>query len=203
MSKRISQLAPRSPVQSIQDILDRLHNMLETSFSITTLNTFNVFVEGWSDVKYLERAVELARNHLREELLAATDNYGAQTEIALLTVGSPRDPSRGGADRLADLAEQIKSYQDVLESFFVFFIFDHDEQGVNACNRVRTSGYRTGQHTTTLNPQKPLEKANYSVKHEKVIEDLLSLEIQQKFFDNCPNRTCKVTYKDGKITRFQ
>ena len=108
-----------------------------------------------------------------------------------------------GADRLADLAEQIKSYQDVLESFFVFFIFDHDEKGIDACNRVRSLGYRLNQHTTTLNPQKPLEKANFSVKHERVIEDLLSLEIQQNFFDTCPSRNCKVTYQDGKIVRFQ
>ena len=116
MSKRIAQLAPVTPVKSIQDILDRLHKLLESSFNITALNTFNVFVEGWTDVKYLERAVELARNHLHEELLVATDNNGAQTTSPCLPWVATKT-RLVGADRLADLAEQIKSYQDVSRAF--------------------------------------------------------------------------------------
>jgi hypothetical protein len=205
MSKkdRAAHLAPNRRPQSLQEVQDDLNRILGERFRLDPLPQFSVFLEGWTDVLYLKRAAELAAEHLDEDLLTAIDDDGTQTRIALLTVGNPTDPSRGGADRLVKLAEEIYSYVFRIRMFSVFFVFDHDATGINACNGVCDLGFIFNSQTTTLNPDKPMEPKNFSIKHERLVEDLLSLRIQQQFFDGCANRCCKVTYHNGAVTRFQ
>lgn len=205
MSKkeRAARLAPKRPVKSLQEAQDDLNQILRDRFCLEALPPFSVFLEGWTDVLYLTRAAELAMALLHEDLLAATDDDGTPTKIALRTVGKPEEPSRGGADLLVKFAKVIQSYVFSLRMYCVFFVFDHDVSGINASNGVCRLGFEFGVHTTTLNPSKPRVVDQFSIKHECTIEDLLSLEIQQRFFESYANRCCKVTYHNGQVTRFQ
>lgn len=205
MSKkeRAAQLAPKRPIQSLQEIQDELNQILWEQFRLKPLPRFCVFLEGWTDVLYLTKAAQLAAEHLHEDLLAATEDDGTQTQIALLTAGNPTNPSRGGADFLTKLANEIYAYVVKLRMYIIIFIFDHDVAGIKACNDICNIGFKFSTHATTLNPEKPREPKNFSIKHERVIEDLLSLRIQQQFFDETANCCCRVTYQNGQVTRFQ
>lgn len=101
---------------------------------------------------------------------------------------------------MVDLARALGSDffgSDVLSG--IVFVFDHDFAGRRGRDEIAKYGYRPGVHSITLDPA---EHPNACAKKEVVVEDLLSLHVQQRFFD-LGGASCDMEYRVGEMTRMR
>lgn len=203
-----AQLAPNARrLPSADDLLLRLQRVLDEKYCLEPLPEFTIVVEGKTDRDYLVQAAQLARDEHGEELLAVPAHLSeSATEIAVVTPlhaesrNAADGRERGGIPQVVRLADDLRSYVFTLEVFRgLLFVFDHDKAGFEAQEKMREFGYRPGQHSITLDPK---EHVGSCAKKQVVIEDLLSLRVQKKFFD-CGHAWCSVDYEEGRIVRFQ
>jgi len=97
------------------------------------------------------------------------------------------------------LAEMLKPYVFTIRAFEgLVFVFDHDDEGQRAANQMQVEGYNRDVNIATLDPR---QHPNACAKKQVCIEDLLSLDIQRRFFEST-STTCSVDYVDGKQRRF-
>src|SRR5712691_642026 len=96
------------------------------------------------------------------------------------------------------LARMLQPYIFTLDMFNgLLFVFDHDEAGLQAQVEIARYGFRKDDHSITLDPR--IHRGACGIK-QVVIEDFLSLRIQEAYFDAAP-ATCSVDYIVGKRTR--
>jgi len=85
--------------------------------------------------------------------------------------------------------------------YAVCFVFDHDDAGIkDGRDVIRQHGYEPDRQSLTLDPQ---HHPGSCAQKQVVIEDLLSLDLQKRFFEQCPDKWCMVTYEAGALRRFQ
>jgi len=200
VSRRRAEHAPTSQkVTSLEDFIAELNRDLEAEFCLSALPRFSLLVEGHTDRLYLLRAAELAASD--GDLLAVPAHLSPGSErIEILTPGSPGDPSRGGVKQMVRLAQKIGPYvfrMDLVGG--IYFVFDHDHTGRQGQEEVSRAGFKSDTHSITLDPS---FHPNALADKDVVVEDLLSLEIQQRFFAQ-GTPWCSVTYQAGKARRFQ
>lgn len=193
---------PPRPLVGTDQLQSRLVNLLSTDYALSTPTSFMVFLEGTTDVRYLERAAELAREDLGQDFLripSAVAPYD-DAKITLCSPGRPGASHRGGIPQMVRLAKDIETYVFTLEAFGgVLFVFDGDEEGSKAIGELRAMRYREKEHMISLSaPEHPGACGDRGL----VIEDLLSLRIQREFFDR-GGASCDVTYREGALTRFK
>jgi hypothetical protein len=98
------------------------------------------------------------------------------------------------------LAEVLQPFVFTLEMFRgVLFVFDHDDAGLEAVPQVQEYGFRQGNNIITLDPKKHPQAC---AAKQVCIEDLLSLDIQKRFFEE-GTATCSIDYEDGVLRRFR
>lgn len=200
MSRRRAEHAPPPRrVTSLEGLIADLNAELETEFCLAPLPRFSLFVEGHTDRLYLLRAAELAAPD--EDLLAVPPQLSPGGErIQILTPGSRGDSSRGGVKQMVRLAKTIAPYvfrMDLIGG--IYFVFDHDHTGREGQEEVSRVGFRTDTHSATLNPK--FHSGALGGK-DVVVEDLLSLRIQERYFAQGTS-WCLVTYETGEARRFQ
>ena len=183
------------------DPVTRLRASLERDYMIALPPAYAVVVEGTTDRDYLRLAADLARAAVGEELLGIPPGAAAaQTEIAVLVPASQRTPNRGGASRMTAFADDLRTYYQGMGLLTgVVFVFDHDRAGKEEGHKLTKFGYEPGVHHLTLDPSTHHGSCG---KENVVIEDLLSLAIQHRFFDWFATPSCAVEYKRGKRFRY-
>jgi hypothetical protein len=188
--------APRKPI-SLDDIIDGFHRVLREEFCLDPLPPFSIVVEGKTDVRYLERAAELVED---EDILAIPSHLGGDdNRIAIVTPGSPTNCDRGGVSRITSLARALEPYLFRLNLVQgVALVFDNDRDGRNGLLEVENLGYKRDVTAFGLDPAK---HPNACWKEDTVIEDLLSLGIQRKFFDR-GGAWCSAVYQGGSVKRY-
>lgn len=200
MSERDAKFAPRPrALKTTEQLLDDLNDTLKKEFCLDPLSAYTILVEGWSDVKYMLRAAELARERGVDLLFAPTPDDAPPSRISVVTPGKPGAPSRGGVDQLVRLAEAIRPAVFSYEAYLgVAFIFDHDTAGIGGCQGVTKNGFKSDRHAITLDPRR---HPGACARKQVVIEDLLSLRIQKAFFEQ-GSAWCSATYEAGTLTRY-
>ena len=97
------------------------------------------------------------------------------------------------------LAEQLRSYVFTLELFSgMVFLFDHDDEGLRARDQIADYGYRKDVNSLTLDPK---HHPRACAKKQVTIEDLLSLAVQERFF-NVGGAWCRADYEGGTLIRY-
>lgn len=201
MARKVARYAPTPPKpKTLDELTEELNRTLREQFCLAPIPTYSVFVEGWTDRNYLERAAQLAGEYNGEDLLAVPGPSGQADRIALLTPGKPGNPSRGGVPQLVRLADALRVYIFHLEMYAICFVFDHDEAGIKAQQEIRQHGYEPDSHSLTLDPR---HHPGSCAQKQVVIEDLLTLDLQRRFFEKCPDKWCTVSYEAGALRRFQ
>ena len=201
MSDRKSTLAPKSIVPSLETFQETLRETLKPYCLEKMLSHgHTILFEGWTDVSYVEIAIEKHRAETGVDLaiLGHEDSSG----ILFATPGKNGDPRRGGTSQMVRLARSLQPY--VFTFPFITnlaFVFDHDDAGLTAENEVTSKdfGYQKSKHTFTLDPKVHTKSC---AKKQVCVEDLLSLRIQLQFFE-LGEAYCDVTYEAGEITRFR
>lgn len=197
-SKRTAKLAPapRAP-RSVAEVRAEFDRELKDEFCLDPLPAFAIMVEGKTDVLYLHRAAQLAAD---EDLLGIPAHLAPDGDrIAILTPGSPVNCSRGGVDRVVELARVIHPYMfkfGLIQG--VALVFDYDDAGRGGLRRVEELGYVAGQGSYSLDPT---NHPGACGRQNIVIEDLLSLGLQRRFFD-FGGAWCSAVFQAGEITRF-
>ena len=194
--------ARRDGWPSAQEQQAKLANMLREQFYLDALPAFSMIVEGTTDRSYILKAVELFEQEHSINLLDIPKSVSgdAHGRIAVCAPGKPGAANRGGTPQLVRLAEALRPYVFTLEIFSgLVFVFDHDEEGLRAQDQIAKSGYEKDRNSITLDPrQHPRACAQKQV----VIEDLLSLSIQQQFF-NVGTAWCWSEFEAGTLKRFK
>jgi hypothetical protein len=202
MEPKVAQHAPAPPpMPSVEGLLQKLSQTLQDDFCLGMLPEFSVIVEGWTDHDYLVRAAELTKEKTGEDLLAVPEHLCRQgpARIAIRTPGKPGDPTRGGTPQMVRLAEKLQSYVFTLELFAgMLFLFDHDDEGQRARDQIADFGFRRDVNSLTLDPK---HHPCACAKKQVTIEDLLSLNVQQRFF-NLGGAWCRADYEGGRLIRY-
>jgi hypothetical protein len=202
MEPKVAQQAPvPPPMPSVEGLLQKLRQTLSGDFCLDMLPKFSVIVEGWTDHDYLIRAAELTKQKTGEDLLAVPEQLCQQgpAQIGIRTPGKPGDPTRGGTPQMVRLAEQLQFYVFTMELFAgMVFLFDHDDAGLEAREKIAGYGFRKDVNSLTLDPR---HHPHACAKKQVTIEDLLSLDVQQRFFDS-GSAWCRADYEDGKLIRY-
>jgi hypothetical protein len=181
--------------------LKAINSILADEFMLPPLLKYNIFVEGHTDIKYLQHAATMAIT-LGEDLLAVPS-----TSIGVLAdqmqICSPRSISdplhRGGVKELNRLGRELAAWLSRLDAeIFVMFVFDHDQAGITAMSQLRKDGIRIAESLTLDAEKHPGACGDKDV----VIEDLLSTSIQRSFFDSQSDCSVWVQYVNGSIRRF-
>lgn len=200
---KVAQLAPKpimAPPQ--EEVLKDLEEVLRDKFSLPMLFQFSAIFEGWTDIKYVEFAIEKYNDANGIDLLEIPQGLSGSegARIGLVTPGRPGDPSRGGTPQMCRLAEEVWTYVFKLKMFLgIVFVFDHDGAGTAAQKKVIGELKYLKRHAITLDPR---EHAGACSRKDVVIEDLLPLDLQRRYFESAP-ATCTVDYVSGEVQRFQ
>ncbi|MHB1557912.1 MAG: hypothetical protein ACYC61_10560 [Isosphaeraceae bacterium] len=201
MARKIAGYAPTPPrPKTAIELAEELRHVLREQFCLDPIPDYSIFVEGWTDRNYIERAAELSLQHEGEDLLAVPGSPLPTDRLAVLTPGKPGNPGRGGVPQLVRLASELQFYVFHLGMHAVCFVFDHDDAGIRAQQDIRQYGYEPDLSSLTLNPR---HHPGSCAQKQVVVEDLLSIDLQRRFFDSCHDKSCKVTYEGGALRRFE
>jgi len=184
------------------ELIEKLRVVLRDEFSLDMLSVFSVLLEGWTDVGYVDHAVKLYAERNGVDLLAIPASVVSveTARIGIYTPGKPGDATRGGIAQMVRLAEMLQPYVFTLEMFRgILFVFDHDDAGLRAVPQVLRYGFKEGNNIITLDPK--LHPRAWA-KKQVCMEDLLSVDIQKRFFDQ-GKATCSIDYEDGLLRRFR
>lgn len=190
--------APR-PQPSTEELRTRLDELLAEKYLLPPAGPFWIVTEGTTDVAYLKKArdLELARSG-RDLLTASVD--GADQPIEVVTPRVPQSPTSGGTPQVIRLARHLAEFR-IIEPFKgLVFVLDKDSAGDEAEEKIVSFGFRSGVNTVMLDPKHHPSSAG--VKDDNVVEDLLSLDLQCRFFEGGA-RSVVVTYVEGSAVRFQ
>lgn len=200
---RTAKLAPSiERFRPQEELLQELEFELENKFSLKMLPPYSLIVEGWTDVSYIQLAARLHLESTGVDLLEVSDQIAGRggVRIEAITPGKANDPTRGGVPQMVRLAELLKPYAFMLGAFNgLLYLFDHDKAGREGADEVEKHGYKRGVNILTLNPK---EHPGTCAEKDVCIEDLLSLGIQERFFE-MGGASCTVEYRDGVLKRFQ
>jgi hypothetical protein len=195
----------RPPALSFEDYKQAYANRLLEDFALQPPEGCVVLVEGTTDIEYLQVAAGQFRAAHGVDLLDASPLYGDGARIAIVTPGTPKHPNpllrhTGGTKRLDSLIQHLASYSSVFENTArLCVVADHDDAGRGLRKKLKDSGFADDYMLLTHEPSEhPTACSNTDV----VVEDLLSLSVQDKFFEN-GNASCRVTYSNGVRTRYQ
>lgn len=180
-------------------------NGLRENFALDPLNGCVVLVEGVTDIEYLTAAADKVRNELGHDLLDASPLYGADARITITTPGTPKhpDPSKkhtGGTKQLGRLIQFLSGYRALFESSSrLCIVVDHDQAGRDILKTLNDNAFADEYMGLSHDPAHHHFACSNS---DVVVEDLLSLKIQEAFFGS-GRSCCRVTYTEGVRTRFQ
>ncbi len=201
---RRSEAPSAKPSQSSEDKLRALSGILHDEFLLPPLTKYNIYVEGHTDVGYLDCAARLALSSMREDLMAVPTGGPSDLLESRIQVLSPRNPrdekQRGGVKALTRLGQELARWLPRLDvECFVMFVFDHDKAGLDALNKLKKSGMKSASQTISLHPAKHPGACGQK---QIVVEDLLSLTIQKDFFESRSDCCVWITHTSGEVTRF-
>jgi hypothetical protein len=190
---------PPRALPTTQELLAKLERTLKDEFCINQgLSEYSMIVEGLTDRAYILRAAELAKTQFGEDLLALPSH--SSDCLAIIAPGKPGSPQRGGVPQMVRLAERLTPYVFTLEIYRLMFVFDHDEAGLGGQSQIeKESGFKRGKHSISLDPR---EHKKTCADKQVVVEDLLSLEIQKRFFD-LGRASCSAEYREGRLVRYR
>lgn len=181
-------------------------DLLRHNHRLEVPSAYLLIVEGTTDCHYLRRAAELACLEFGQDLLRLDPPMSdGLASITVCTPINPEDPAglRGGVpqiERLAgDLRPSVLNYEIPSP---LCIVLDHDAAALEAAQRLRKLGYNIDRaRIETLEP-KHHPHACRTGRGEAcvVIEDLLSLRLQQEFLQST-RASCDVTLVDGQIVR--
>jgi len=207
--KRVANTAPGPRPVAGGSAADRALFVLRDNFdmrALTSLPDFLLVVEGETDRGYLQRAADQLRDETGEDMLEVPGGLrqGPHSRIVISVAKEPGNPLSGGTERMVDLARDILGEVFTHEVLRVMFLFDHDYAGRKAADQIAKYGYRRGIHSLTHDPAL---HPNACVAPEDgdppvVIEDLLPLSLQQRFFDQ-GGASCDVIYRSGVVKRYK
>lgn len=203
-SSRRSNMPPPRRLGSAEEHLPALATILADEFMVPPLAKYNVYVEGATDVAYLECAARLAAEEVDENLLEVptnTDDGSLDNRIQICSPSDPNDPEhRGGVKMLSRLGRELSSWLRRLDrELFVMFVFDHDQAGLAGLVKLRKDGIKSDSQAISLVASKhPTACGRKNI----VIEDLLSLRIQKAFFDQNSDCCVWVRHVNGEVVRF-
>lgn len=193
---------PSQPSDAAQQIVV-LNGILQHDFLLPPLTQYNLFVEGLIDVDYVKLAAEIASNERGEDLLEVPQQDGPtllEPKINIATPCSPEQPRRGGVKYLGRLGRELSGWLRRLDAnCTVMFVFDHDEAGRTGRDQLRKDGLKSASQSMTLDPK----RFRSCGEKDTAVEDLLSLEIQNQFFES--HRACSTwaRFSDGEIVQFR
>lgn len=173
---------------------------------LTSLPDFLLVVEGETDRSYMQRAADQLRVETGEDLLDVPQplRKGMDTRVAIVVAKVPGDPKSGGTERMVQLAREIREEIFTHECARILFLFDHDHAGRSAAAQIAQYGYRSGTHSLTLHPAFHKEACVVADESDPsvVIEDLLPLTLQRRFFDE-GRASCDVICRGGVVRRYR
>lgn len=188
------------PMRTVEDLLAEMHVKLEQEFCVKLNSPYNIVVEGQTDRDYLLFAADQVKSRYGQDWLCVSLPEAGHHRIEVVTPGSPGFPDRGGVKRVKPLAEELVPYVFTLEAIYgLAFVLDFDDAGEEAQNALKGCGYRDGLHVFMLHPK--LHPKSCYQKKGACIEDLLSLSIQKRFFEQ-GGAYCRVHYEAGQPRRF-
>lgn len=180
-----------------------VRNVLISDHCLDVALRFLIVVEGTTDVAYLECAATRFLQHSGVDLLGLDGGVGRITVCTPINPGDP-ERKRGGLPRVEKLADDLRQYALRFEIVGpVCFVLDHDETGKEKEQKIRKLGYTSDRaKVMTLDPTSHTGACRFSGKGDDpvVIEDLLSLSIQRRFFE-FGKPSCEVVYEEGELTR--
>lgn len=198
MSPQTAKLAP-PPADPNDPALFRplVNRLLSEEFGLQPLSAFSIVVEGITDRDYILRAAEVARERLKFDLLGIPDELrdSGPNRIGVCCPGGPIANRRGGTSRLTYLSKLLKPFYRMGLFRGVVFVLDHDETGIESSREIR----KTGFEAITLDPREhPSIRGDGAV----FVEDLLSLDVQSRFFRQ-GDATCDHQFEHGDLVRIR
>ena len=181
------------------DLDGALRNVLEKRSLGDMPRRYVVLVEGTTDIEYLNAAVEVIKSRCSCDLL----DLGNGAQIAIHTPLKP-GTTRGGIDELVPLADELRTFVITLEAVGpMCIVLDHDEAGKSAYRKIQDYGYCVPRSMAILLDPKEHPSACDTLKGHKVVcvEDLLSVGIQKKYFDD-RSPSCEVSFRDGVPVKY-
>lgn len=178
---------------------------LRLRFGLEPLGPFTIIVEGLTDVQYLTIATEKVGDAIGFDLLDATASGRDGARISLCTPlnvshPDPAERRKGGSQLLGRLVRFLRRYDALLEvEARVCFVVDHDSAGRGTLKAIGDTGFDVEYLAMTIDPAHHPGCCSHP---DAVIEDLLSLRVQQSFFDR-GGSCCRVTFIDGEPRRFE
>lgn len=200
-SKRATSAPGVPKFPSRTEVSAKLGNMLQDQFSLSMLYPFTLIVEGTTDRDYLFHAAAVAYRASGQDLLEVPVNLraGGADRMLICTPGQPGVHYRGGTPQMIRLARELAPFVFTLEMFTgIVFLFDHDDEGIRASNDVRKYGY-VDSSVLTLDPK---EHPGACSDKQVVVEDLLTLDIQTRYFER-GEAWCSVDYQAGRLVRYR
>jgi len=201
----VSAVAP-----SVEQYLSGFTEGLRTSYDLEPFGPFTIIVEGLTDVDYLTFAATKVLADTGFDLLDGSASGRADARISIRTPLDARHPTpegrrRGGSKLLGRLIRFLRGYVSILESSRaqICFVVDHDEAGRGTVKAIKDAGFDAEYMAVTLDAAcDPACFPDKCSRPDMVIEDLLSLRVQQAFFDQ-GGCDCRVTFRDGEAQRFE
>lgn len=208
VSRRAKKRPPLSsvtlPPDAAKSVADVVKSTLRERYCLEIPLRYVVVVEGLTDCAYIMYANELCKSECGIDLLSLPGvGSGA------ITVCTPIDPAddgrkRGGIPWIVRLGEELRQYVLAYEIVGpICFVLDHDPQGEEACKELLDRGYTleraiaiTLDHSSHPGACRLAGKGSDPI----VIEDLLSIRVQEEFFANS-RAWCDVAYQDGRMVR--
>lgn len=195
---------------SIEEYLSGFTEGLRSSYDLEPFGPFTIIVEGLTDVDYLTFAATKVLADTGFDLLDGSASGRADAKIRVCTPLDARHPTpegrrRGGSKLLGRLIKFLSGYISILESSRaqICFVVDHDDAGRGTVKAIKDAGFAVEYMAVTLDAAcDPACLPGLCSRPDMVVEDLLSLRIQQAFFDQ-GGCDCRVTFRDGEAQRFE
>jgi len=187
-----SDMRPTDVVSAVRHILG-LRNLENMPLQYVML------VEGTTDIDYLKAAIGRVREATDCDLSQLGDGV-----IMSIHTPTKHGGRRGGTPELVRLARDLMPFAIRLEAIGpLCFVLDHDDEGKRAAGEIRDMGYRGPRATVmTLDPSEHPDACR-PLKGEPSlsVEDLLSAEIQGRFFNSAP-ASCEVSFCNGAPVKY-
>ena len=181
---------------------EQIRRTLRTNHLLDVPLRYVVFVEGETDVSYINTAARLVVERFGVDPLRADENHQ-------IVVAAPANPAikgrrRGGTPQLRWLGDDLKHFAVQYGMVGpICFVLDHDAEGVKTAKELEEMGYKSDRaRAITIDHQYHPRACRQKRKGDDpiVVEDLISLALQHRFFQTAAV-SCDIAYIEGEASR--